>query len=70
MIPLMIAGGFDGVEPKREVVHNYTEGSYRALARVLHRSPSHIYRVMNGERPGSASLLAALKRVNAKKGGK
>ena len=44
--------------------------SYRALARVLHRSPSHIYRVMNGERPGSASLLAALKRVNAKKGGK
>lgn len=44
--------------------------SYRALARVLHRSPSHIYRVMNGERTGSASLLAALKRVNAKKGGK
>lgn len=43
--------------------------SYRALARVLHRSPSHIYRVMKGERP-SASLLAALKRVKAKKGAK
>lgn len=44
--------------------------SYRALARTLHRSPSHIYRVMKGERK-SASLLAALKRVNAaKKGGR
>ena len=54
MIPLMIAGGFDGVEPKREVVYNYTEGSYRALARVLHRSPSHIYRVMKGERESAS----------------
>ena len=44
--------------------------SYRALARVLHRSPSHIYRVMNGERAGSPTLLEALKRVKAKKGGK
>ena len=69
LIPLMIVGGFDGVEPRREVVHNYTEGSYRALARVLHRSPSHICRVMNGER-SSVTLLEALKRVKAKKGGK
>lgn len=43
--------------------------SYRTLARVLHRSPSHIYRVMKGERE-SASLLEALKRIKAKKGGK
>ena len=69
LIPLMIVGGFDGVEPRREVVHNYSEGSYRALARVLHRSPSHICRVINGER-ASASLLAAIKRAQGKKGGK
>ena len=43
--------------------------SYRALARVLHRSPSHICRVMNGERT-SASLLAAIKRAQGKKGGR
>lgn len=43
--------------------------SYRALARVLHRSPSHICRVMKGER-SSVTLLEALKRVKAKKGGK
>ena len=43
--------------------------SYRALARVLHRSPSHICRVMNGERT-SASLMTAIKRAQGKKGGK
>lgn len=41
--------------------------TYRALARVLHRSPSHIYRVLKGERE-SAPLLKALKRIKAKKG--
>ena len=48
MIPLMIAGGFDGVEPLKEA--KVEDGSYRALARVLGRSPSHICRVMHGER--------------------
>lgn len=67
MIPLMIAGGFDGVEPLKEA--KVEDGSYRALARVLHRSPSHICRVINGERT-SASLLAAIKRAQGKKGGK
>ena len=37
MIPLMIVGGFDGVEPMQEA--RVEDGSYRALARGLHRSP-------------------------------
>ena len=41
-------------EPKRM--------SFRALAKVLHRSPSHICRVMNGKRE-SATLSAQLQRV-------
>lgn len=36
--------------------------SYRALAKVLRRSPSHICRVINGERKAGALLLAACKR--------
>ena len=72
MIPLMIAGGFDGVEPLKEA--KVEDGSYRALARELGRSPSHICRVMHGERKSArlecrmrelgfepATLRAALK---------
>jgi transposase len=39
--------------------------SYRALAKILHRSPSHIYRVMNGERE-SAKLLCEMKRMKTR----
>lgn len=63
MIPLMIAGGFDGVEPLQEA--KVEDGSYRALARELHRSPSHICRVLRGERQ-SMRLAKLLKKRGIK----
>ena len=63
MIPLMIAGGFDGVEPLKEA--KVEDGSYRALARELHRSPSHICRVLRGERQ-SMRLAKLLKKRGIK----
>ena len=38
----------------------------RALARILHRSPSHICRVLSGERKPSAELRRKLRRRGVK----
>ena len=37
--------------------------SYRALAKSLRRSPSHIFRVMQGERKPSAELERKMRRL-------
>ena len=65
IMPLMLPGGFDGVEPLKEDAHNFIPGSCRALAKVLGRSPSHICRVMRGERV-SRRLAAQLRRCGVK----
>lgn len=54
---------------------NQKNKSLRALARTIHRSPSHICRVLKGERIAGAALLAALKKhgvfaAKVAKGGK
>ena len=40
--------------------------AYRPLARKLHRSPSHIFRVLQGERKPSAELAAKMKKLGLK----
>lgn len=62
-LPQQLPSGFDGVEPLQEA--KVEDGSYRALARELHRSPSHICRVMRGERQ-SMRLAKLLKKRGIK----
>ena len=42
--------------------------SYRALAKSLRRSPSHIFRVMQGERKPSAELERKMRKLGLKPG--
>ena len=42
--------------------------SMRALARALHRSPSHICRVLKGERKPSAELERKMRKLGLKPG--
>ena len=46
--------------------HNEKKLGVRALARRLHRSPSHICRVIQGERKPSAQLAAKLRKLGLK----
>ena len=62
-LPQQLPSGFDGVEPLQEA--KVEDGSYRALARELGRSPSHICRVMRGERQ-SMRLAKLLKKRGIK----
>ena len=43
---------------------NRKNKSLRALARAIHRSPSHICRVLHGERKPSAELARKMRRMN------
>jgi len=68
LIPLMIAGGFDGVEPLRPsappretLAAQPLRMSYRAAAKVLGVDVGHLWRVVHGKRV-SARLTAELKR--------
>ena len=74
MIPLMIAGGFDGVEPPRctrrtcaafaEPVHRTTElRGLGAAARRCGVSHTHLRKVLQGERKPSAELAAKMKKL-------
>ena len=74
MIPLMIAGGFDGVEPPRCTrrtcaaftgpVHRTTElrglGAAARRCGVLH---THLRKVLEGERKPSAELASKMRRL-------
>ena len=70
LIPLMIAGGFDGVEPLRDsATPRETWGaqprrmSYRAASKVLGVDVGHLWRVVHGERV-SKRLCARLRAAN------
>ena len=68
LIPLMIAGGFDGVEPMIRIALAPTNGSrmsYAAAARVLGVDVGHLWRVVHGERE-SKRLCARLRAENIK----
>ena len=78
VMPLMLPGGFDGVEPysasPRLCVRNTTGArntsttgmpGVRALARELGRSPSHVCRVLRGERQ-SKRLMARIRAAGIK----
>lgn len=68
LIPLMIAGGFDGVEPMIRIALEPTNGrrmSYRAAASLLGVDVGHLWRVVHGERV-SKRLSARLRAENIK----
>ena len=79
MIPLMIAGGFDGVEPPRCTrrtcaaftgpVHRTTEiRGLGAAARKCGCSHTHLRKVLEGERKPSADLERRMLRLGLKPG--
>lgn len=74
MIPLMIAGGFDGVEPPRCTrrtcaafagpVHRTTElRGLGAAARRCGVSHTHLRKVLEGERKPSEELASKMRRL-------
>ena len=74
LIPLMIAGGFDGVEPLRDSAtpretlaaqprQKVRRMSYRAASKVLGVDVGHLWRVVHGERV-SKRLCARLRAAN------
>jgi len=65
MIPLMIAGGFDGVEPLKEAkVERTTEiRGLGAAARRCGCSHTHLRKVLEGERRPSAELERKMRRL-------
>lgn len=70
MIPLMIAAGFDGVEPftRRPVEIIDSDGrhvSVREAARMMGSSSSHVFYMMHGERK-SARFAAKMRNLGLK----
>ena len=64
LIPLMIAGGFDGVEPLEPLPNVPPRRmSYRAASKVLGVDVGHLWRVVHGERV-SKRLCARLRAEN------
>lgn len=79
MIPLMIASGFDGVEPPRCTrrtcaaftgpIHRTTEiRGLGAAARKCGCSHTHLRKVLEGERKPSADLERRMRRLGLKPG--